>query len=192
VALSHYPSDNEPWWRPDGTRVGENLFTTKASGGPSDEFQTYSVVARLHGVPDDASDPVWRLEPRNSWAQGWAIANHGKPDGQLAMISTKQPRAAKTMNVSIGVAAGPWETIAEARANKIPPLPKPTKYGDVLFQQPSEVDKGIRCTVTHTFRGMDMRLIAMKDDGTERLGTEPEQVKTDKLGSTCVTFPGIS
>ncbi|MBN2437533.1 MAG: biopolymer transporter ExbD, partial [Deltaproteobacteria bacterium] len=110
AAVSYYPSMYEPWWRPDGKRVEKELFATEASGESSEDFRLYSIVARLHGLPHDASKPVWRLEPRNSWAEGRATATGAGLAGRLAMISAKEPRSAATMNVAVGIALAPWET----------------------------------------------------------------------------------
>lgn len=193
VALSRYPSDDEMWWLPDGTPSKKNLFTTEASGGADPEnFHWYSIVARLHGIPDDASEPVWRTGPRNSWAQGKVLTDRETKGGRLAMMATKQPRVARTMSVSIGVATGPWETIAEAEARAIPATPQATRYGQVAILPPHEDEDGLRLTATHTFRDRQLRLVAVENGGTEHFGVDFEQVKTDELGSTSVTFPQLS
>ena len=66
VALSHYPSANEPWWAPDGGAANEGPFVTEASGDSSVDFRMFAVVVRLRNMPADASKPAWKVEPRST------------------------------------------------------------------------------------------------------------------------------
>ncbi|MCU0787796.1 MAG: hypothetical protein MUC91_06335 [Verrucomicrobia bacterium] len=192
VALSHYPSTNEPWWRPDGTPAGKGLFMTEASGNSTDAFRMFALVVRLLDMPTNASAPTWKLEPRNTWAEGKAFPVGGGAGGKLAMISAKQPRSATTANVRIGIASGAWETIAKAQARAIPPLPQPSAHGEVAFLTPSAKDDSLRLTATHTIKDMELRLVAVEADGTEHVGSDVDQMLSDTMGNTTVTFAGLS
>jgi serine/threonine protein kinase len=192
VALSYYPSTNELWWAPDGRPAKEGPFVTKASGNSTADFQMFAMVARLRDVPADASKPVWKLEPRNSWAEGKVISGSAGNTGNLAMISAKLPRPTQTANVKIGIASGAWETIAKAQARAISPSPQPSAHGEVVFLTPSAKDDSLRLTATHTIKDMELRLVAVEADGTEHVGSDVEQMLSDTMGNTTVTFAGLS
>jgi hypothetical protein len=155
VALSYYPSTNEPWWAPDGGAAKEGPFVTEASGDSSAEFRMFAIVARLRDVPAAASQPAWKVEPRNTWAQGKVLPPDEKADGKLVMISCKQPRSAVSANVKVGIASGAWETVARARAGAVNPGAQPGPKGSAMFLPLADTEGGVRVRVTHTYRDME-------------------------------------
>ena len=61
-----------------------------------------------------------------------------------------------------------------------------------MFPPLGDSEEGVRVTVTHNYKGMDIRLIAVESDGSSRSGTNHYQAVSDKIGHTTMTFPGLS
>jgi len=192
VALSHYPSTDEPWWAPDGSPAKEGPFVTKASGDSTADFQMFAMVARLRDLPTDASKPVWKVEPRNSWAEGKVTSESAGNTGNLALISARFPRPAQTANVRIGIAYGPWLTAASTRADAINPGPQSFGQGTAAFLPPTDTKAGVRVSVTHDLKDMEMRIIAVGSKDSVQAGADLHQAIWETLGHTTMTFPGLS
>ena len=56
----------------------------------------------------------------------------------------------------------------------------------------ADSEAGVRVTVTHNYRHVQIRMIAVESDGSVRGGTNHYQVVSDKIGHTTMTFPGLS
>ena len=108
------------------------------------------------------------------------------------MMSCKQPRSAVTAIVKVGIASGAWETVARARAAAVNPGVQPSPRGSAAFVPLADSEAGVRVTVTHNYRHVEIRMIAVESDGSVRDGVSLMQVRSDTIGHTTMSFPGLS
>jgi hypothetical protein len=113
VALSFYPDENQPWWRPDGTPLSEppidgSFFDISSSTAPKLEL-----VFRLG---KKAAEPGY--ESRMTLADGSGLLwtgrrrRNGVESSELLVVATRLPADSAGMSMDLLVGAGPWENVA--------------------------------------------------------------------------------
>jgi serine/threonine protein kinase len=116
VAVGNMPWTNPVCWLPNGQPSTEPFPTGYGSVEQwSDTMDVKKIAFRIHSrQPDAISAPVFRCDPA-SGASGassvWSAPDWRTHNGYLAQIIVC-PKDTATMNVSLGVANGAWETAA--------------------------------------------------------------------------------
>jgi tRNA A-37 threonylcarbamoyl transferase component Bud32 len=114
VAIGNMPWTNPACWLPNGQPSAEPFPTGYGSVEQwSETMDVKKVAFQIHSLQSDKiSDPVFRCDPA-SGASGasscWSGPDWQTQIGHLAQI-VLCPTGASTVNVSVGVANGPWET----------------------------------------------------------------------------------
>lgn len=109
VAISRHPSAGQPWWQPNGTLYPLQPFDTSGRFTLHDPSMIHREL--VFRVPDDAT-----LELRRSTPSGGA-GGSGTPtlDGRalhgFRCVPAAFPESARTANLYLAVAMGPWETV---------------------------------------------------------------------------------
>lgn len=161
VGVSENPSKDHPWWRPDGTPLDE---TPPALGGggrvfTSGEEVAREVVVRLDDMPGDAS------YPKLAFAPGGSSANGGNDDAGHYGMAVALPRSADTFAVKVGVASGPWKTLADGAPGVVTATGTPET--GVVFSRAYEAQGSTVVTVAHNVTDDETRLVAVDADGKE-------------------------
>ena len=113
VALSFYPDLNQPWWRPNGTPLGEPPIDTSPFSISSSTAQKLELVFRMGRK---AAEPGY--ESRITLPDGGGLlwtgrrSREGQSVSELLVVATSMPAATGAMNLDLLVAAGPWESVA--------------------------------------------------------------------------------
>ena len=110
-----FPGTNQDqiWWRPDGTLTTNLNFRTRGSGTMGDRDDTNvayrEIILQSKGLPADASDMQFQSsDPDISATWGWEAWQNGRQASNTFIGQIQVPAEAKTLNLKIGVAAGPW------------------------------------------------------------------------------------
>jgi hypothetical protein len=197
VGVSHHPSTNEPWWRPDGSPL-ETGFTAQAlSINPNG--RGYEVVFRNSGLSDDFSLRLQALSGAASISGMEQPLSLGEPaeHHDLYVIHVPPDRAGKdprSLTLEVGIAAGEWTTLSRRSATAGESGAHTLKDGAVcrfLFGDPVETAGETRVTVSHnTLRDWDTRVSVVDLDGKEHLSRR-HHTSVGELASTEGHFDGL-
>jgi hypothetical protein len=122
VAVSDYPDKNAPWWRPDGTQLDAppiDPVDLDITSYVDPKMRKIELVFRLSGK---ANQPAYESQIRATDDRGvwWAgrRTRDGKRADDMKVVGTMVPADAKTLEIDLLVAAGPWETVATSDGRK--------------------------------------------------------------------------
>jgi beta-lactamase regulating signal transducer with metallopeptidase domain/peroxiredoxin len=153
VGICEHPSEGKQWWRPDGSKLGrrpfEKLYQRSYAKHEFYELalkiedpqnRKLSVIGKGGHVFNSYSDKIW----------GGFVLSEGK----------------KTLNQSIGIAQGPWKTIAEAYP-KLTQIVGDFAFGEAFETEVEGIGTAVGVTVTHTIgkEKLDYRIIAVDRNG---------------------------
>ncbi|NLF30625.1 MAG: serine/threonine protein kinase [Planctomycetes bacterium] len=177
LSVSAHPSADGPWWRPDGSPLGEWPYSPpNASAYPQDGQRAREVAVCLTDLPPGDIDTTWAFLPAVSRSGG---SPRPQDDGsQLAVTAVIVPDAQAVITVRFGVAAGPWETLAETNGQGSSSFSSQT--GSILVAPAVAKGEGAMLTVTHNVTNQATRVVAVTRDGRE-VATGPS---TSAAGST--------
>ena len=189
VAVSHHPSDDQPWWRPDGSEYdGPPVYTWGGSSRPFGDERPREFVFRRDDVPD-GSDLRIAFDPPSSQAGNIVGFEPGVPDYGLMALSASLRAVTDTVTVKVGAGSGPWRTVAErgtgSGASSI-------TVGDwsVAFASQTEIDGSARVTVAHDIEGHSLRMVAV-DVNDETHTSSLSGVGTSGFSAQNATFRGL-
>jgi len=166
IGVSYHPSQEQPWWRPDGTLLEEAPYDeVRANVNVGDDQQAREFAVRVGNIPGDERDYLCRV---NIIGPSLQVAMSGLykkglhvPDLQAMAASLRQHQT--TVGVGVGVAAGPWETVASSAGKGVRSADRAS--GGVVFAEPYEVESQTRITVGDTLADFDCRVIAVDTGG---------------------------
>jgi len=194
VGVSYHPSADQPWWNADGLPYrGKSLFTWGSRSTSYGDQTAREFVIRCSGLPADASWPKWKIDPPVGWAGGGVgyEPNQGAPE--LKMISATVPASARSATLRVGVAMGPWETVAEGDAGGTS-MSSTSRHGQnwtVSFLKASELDGSSRTTVIHTVKDWNTRIVAIDANNVEHTTHDMEGEGTDAFSEKTATFTDL-
>ncbi|HUU16914.1 MAG TPA: M56 family metallopeptidase [Sedimentisphaerales bacterium] len=150
IGVCEHPSEGKQWWRPDGSKLGQRPFE------------------KLYGQVYPRRDEIYELALKIENPMNRKLSIIGQGGNVFNLYSDKiwggyvLSEGKKMLNQSIGIAQGPWKTIAEA-------YPKLTQIiGDIAFGKAFESDfegigVAVGVTVTYTIdkEKVDYRVIAV-------------------------------
>ncbi len=116
TGVSHYPTEGQVWWRPDGTACRQELFdgTDINILSSISESRIPMVLAFTLGgsVGGNGSDVMIKTPDGAAWA-GRQTKN-GIGDETVKAIVVKVPKEAEVRDFPLEIAAGPWQTVLTA------------------------------------------------------------------------------
>ena len=184
LGLSENPSRDSPWWRPDGSPLAERPYDwLGASVAPEPGKRPCEVAVRLHNVPAGAVNAIWQFEPRCDSMSATNPSLRGSYVKDIYGVAMCAPVASRTVAVRLGLAAGPWQTIAGSQGQGGDVL-----GGDVVFAPSVEKDGSATISVAHRFADRDARVVAVGLDGKERIAAETQSGGGGKLCQITSTF----
>jgi predicted Ser/Thr protein kinase len=174
LGIGEHPSDDKAWWSPDGSPAQEGPFYGQGGRAyPSENKITREFVIRLAQTPADASRPTWKIDPSTGGAGIEVTHADGQPwpglYGEVAHI----PDQARDVNVTVGVALDPWETVATASGSKttMKGVVHRDSHWSVSFQEVVAREGALDMTVVYdASEDWEMRVVAMTDAGIRTTG----------------------
>ena len=163
LGVSDNPSQDKPWWRPDGSPLAERPYEKiGATSYAGDDERAYEVAVRVTPPPGISAQDIaeeWKIDSSRGQAGG-----SSKDEGPYTTgRSTKFPRSLERTAVHIGIAAGPW-TMLE---NFLPGSSRSTSNGGYYFNNTPGAENNGNATVSvsHNRGDQDVRLIAIDKEG---------------------------
>ena len=128
LGVAESPANDRPWWRPDGAPLDGRPYDRLDDAMVAGQGQIVRELAvRLDHLPAEPVSTLWWVV--GGWRDdaGWPVnagygwrenrpLRPGIPVEKLEAVSVVVPEAAETLTVRIGLAAGPWATIAQRDA----------------------------------------------------------------------------
>jgi len=194
VGVSHYPSEGQPWWRPDGSATAERPYDRWVGfgsvwSGEAEREKAYnrSFALRIGGLESIFGRAVvHRVEPTGLSKGTTAPQSGGKDLQNMYAIAAALPEGAETCTIRFGL-AGDWTTLME-HDGKAWTRHKTQECGEVALAQAEKADGGTRIAVSHHMPDdQDARLVAEDNQGgihasrEEKLHPSPQIVLFDNL-----------
>ncbi len=171
VGICEHPSEGKQWWRPDGSSI------------EADGFRDYDFDDAI--VPEDNQflrllalrfDDDVLQNIRFSWVLKDARESRFEPDytdkerkrlRPIQVIEAAFPKAVQSTNLQLGVATGPWKSVAAgAPATRGAHTLDSITQGDVIYHEAREDNGYIHISATHLLGGdYDCRIVAKGKDG---------------------------
>ena len=136
VGVSRCPSEGEPWWRPDGSRLDEAPYAKIALHRPpranlvADAFEfairLRNVPKAFPGVSADALPSLKR--PWESTSSAKAVAAN-----DVTVVAALIPQTHDTCTVWVRMPSGKWVTVASADGRRDTTVDTP--HGQVVFRE---------------------------------------------------------
>ena len=166
------PNQREPktWWGPGGSPLAEPAFDridVEVDGRRGEKPRVFAL--KVTGVADPASVGVgWEFPDAMASSSSTPSWERGKPPapGVFGAVASL-PEGARLATFRVGLATGPWETKGMSTGAAL------TEIGDdahaIVFTQARALkDKdGVALTVTDTYLGFNVRIVAIDRDGKE-------------------------
>ncbi|MCA9111809.1 MAG: hypothetical protein KDA52_17785, partial [Planctomycetaceae bacterium] len=181
--------DEEPqqWWDAEGQVLASPSFTWEKSGNVSaDSMIQRRVAFRVDDLPEDAQ-VLWTIDVASAFATGRATTSEPRPNSQYFARSFGLSNDARTFNIRIGVATGPWKTAAQMDAASNSSLGSHdlslTCSGAVLTEQ------GTMAVISHNDSDHNIRIVAVDKQGNLHDSRTRGQVGAGKITQMTLLFP---
>ena len=178
VGLSTHPSSHDSWWTPDGAPLPEAPYAV-GSGRAYAQEDEQAVEVAFRVDPPVSSRALVRVRTRPSGTRASSTPKdaRGSPLRGLDAFAATFPEHLKACGVSIGVAGGPWSTVAEvefAKSGIWGEVSNAWASRDVAFTGPYEKDGQTCMIVAHDIVDRDDQLVAVDAEGHEHSPCERE------------------
>ncbi|HIJ70904.1 MAG TPA: M56 family metallopeptidase [Planctomycetes bacterium] len=177
MGVCEYPSEGKKWWRPDGSELDarpyeiKNVAVSKMFGR-----KVLETVIKVEGF-DDGIGLRYNIEgTQNS-------CSSGSGDQKFNGIVFDQPKQNNETNISVGVAAGQWETVQTQETN----FGGVYSYRDVIWHAPVETNGKTVLNTAHTKIDQNVRFVAVDKEGKEHRSGSTSSIK-EGLESMQTTF----
>ena len=171
AGVCEHPSAGKQWWRPDGTPMEKHDFRDyDYDDAVTVKEGQYARLLALKFDEDVVQDVAitWRLEDRSE--------SRFEPDYSdrkrrirrpVQVILAAFPDATESTNLRLGVAAGPWKTVAAGTQGRARTHARDTiAQRAVIYSEASEENGRIYITATHLVdAGYDCRIYGRGKDG---------------------------
>jgi hypothetical protein len=169
IGVSTQPLGPKTWWGPDGRSLDRPPFDGLGSSTTPDEQKKARVFAiRVSGGRVDQSPAVsWDIPKASATGISHPPRWEGKPaePGVYGAAATL-PGDAPTCTIRVGVVGGEWQTEATSSGQGI--QGGGSSRGGILFAKARAVAGGTAMVVAHNLSGVDIRIVAVDNDGNEQ------------------------
>jgi beta-lactamase regulating signal transducer with metallopeptidase domain len=190
IGAANAPSKDQPWWRPDGSPLAERPYNEPigASTTPQPNQKSLEIAVRLANLPSGFVPTVWRFDPSctNVGGSGPLIQDEKAID-DLRAIAISAPADRSAMNISVGVATGPWTTVETNDAAF-----SGNSSGDVAFAPLMEKDGNAVVIVSYTMLDVQTQLVAIGIDGKEHTAGRSETAGGSIFMQMTATFDHLA
>jgi len=161
VGVCEHPSEGKQWWRPDGTILKQSPYDhTPSIVHPDDTQQALEMTVRISGSGDINASAIWNI-PDATYSSSSSTVRKGDDVAKgLQGVTFVCPESIKESDLSIGIAAGPWNTISSRPANTI----GSHSESKLIWHLPYEKDGKTIIAVAYSYKG-DVRITAVPKKG---------------------------
>ena len=186
LGVSDNPSDNKPWWRPDGSPLPERPYKSLNKRAYSNqphiarEFAIY-----IRNLPSDPVNIQFAIGSDLKSAQYFSAGLFNKLKDNLHAIAVTLPDQ-PTATIRFGVTE-PWQTVAESKqGSSAGLLTSGIEFSDIL-EKASNVSISISCKILD----QETRVIAVGLDGKEHHASSSSNLTFNKIHKINSTFSNI-
>jgi beta-lactamase regulating signal transducer with metallopeptidase domain len=164
VAIGAHDPSPELWWGWNGARLANVPFRVQGADLPlADGAMGRAVVFRVHPMTADAA-VRHEVRPPSGLAYGEVVDDAGQPASGVFSQTFGLPPTARTFSLRVGVAAGKWNTLADADPIGGMAVGLGASIGVVFSDTFTRGDETI-VVVSHSVPDRDTRLVAIGRDG---------------------------
>ncbi len=160
VGVCDWPKEGRKCWRPDGLALPVEIYATKWNQSPG--VGQYGFMFKVTG-PDDLNFSWNKILGASGWQGSCKIVDSqgNQLEGFEAAISDMEKGRLST-TIRVGVAAGPWETIARHDGRRM----NSGKQGGVLWSQAFQASSGTHIVASREWRkDQTERVVAIDKEG---------------------------
>jgi beta-lactamase regulating signal transducer with metallopeptidase domain len=159
VGVCDWPKEGRRCWRPDGLKLPVEIYATKWNQNP--EVGQYGFMFKVTG-PDDLKFSC-RITGASSTEGSCKVMDaFGRKFKDLTASISDMEEGRLSTTIRIGVAAGPWETIASHDGKRM----TIGRQGGILWSQAFQTDNGTHIVASREWRkDQTDRVVAIDKDG---------------------------
>ena len=197
AGVGYHPSEGRQWWGPGGTVGPQYAFVTSKSRVYSENAKGREFVLRLKGEPAAEAGFTCFALSSNGSASGPVKPVQGPADGRLEYVAAMLPPGDKTATIRVGVATGPWTTVADEAAGGLSARSGATsrdgsrRDGPIIFSPAYESDGGAGVSITHLPVEGQVRIVAIDGQGQEHATPDVSSGSADGISQTTAHFAGL-
>ncbi len=190
IGVSYHPSKNKPWWRPDGSPLS-NAPYAHASGNiiPQKNEEAREFAVRIINPSNIDFRTRWKFIPGCSFAGNSVMDKSGRYLQEVTAVAAAVPKDRTGITLEFGVAAGPWETIAQSDGKG--ELSSSRELGGITFTQAYEITGVTKITVADDIIERDCRIVAVDKKGKIHTSNGSPTGSTSKIRQTTGQFPNL-
>ena len=172
LGVSDNPSQDRPWWRPDGSPLAERPYDWLGGSVTPGEHQVGREIAvQLGSLSTKPANVIWKITPSFSTVGVNPVSGLGSALPNVYAVAAAVPANKTVADVGVGVAGGEWKTVIEVpdRVTHAAGVPG----GFVAFSDAYEKDGKVCVPVATNLTGVELRVVAVDKDGQEHPGSGP-------------------
>lgn len=165
LGVCDHPSAGKQWWRPDGTPLDTHEFRDydydDAVTVKEDQYAKLLALKFDDTVVQDAGI-TWSLEDsrESRFAPDYVDRTRTKRRS-VQVILAAFPNTIESTNLRLGIAAGPWKTVASGTPGRGAHTNDNITQSDVIYHEAREKNGYVRISATHLLgRNYDCRIYA--------------------------------
>ncbi len=169
LGVSQHPSEGKLWWKADGSPQGMAPYHTgRVQLSREEGHENYELVSWVSGPPDTSI--LWKVAgyTRSTQAYQPSVEREGRL-GRVSIGVVDQRASAEMTNVFVGVAAGPWQTMATHTApnqegSYTLPGGKAVAFG-LAYEKDGDTYVPTTTTTSLQAHEVDWRVVAVDEEG---------------------------
>ena len=189
VGVCNHPNTAHQWWRPDGSKLDENLYQ-EVHGGvrPGEDERAYEFTICLNNLPQERIGCAWQFEPSDSWVGSSGFVS-GKDVENLRVTAVVRPKDADHIAVKFGIAAGPWSVLSESSGAgaSAGSRSKEVYSFSPAFQQGGDTV----ITIAHNVVNQQIRVIAITKAGEQYTSRDTKTAGAGDMSQITARFRGM-
>lgn len=173
----------QQWWNAEGELLREVPFTWKAEPGgeiTADKLWRRVVIHIDGQIKNSPEDRVWEVVGAKNFSGGTVEFADDSKTGTYLTRYYQLADGAKSFDLRVGIAHGPWQTVARQNSNSI------------IFSEPISTAQGVDVVVSHNVNDMAYRVVAVDKQGIIHESVRSGGIGGGGVSQTRGTFPGLT
>lgn len=173
----------QQWWNAEGELLKEVPFTWKAEPGGeiiADKLWRRVVIHIDGQIKNSPEDRVWEVVGAKNFSGGTVEFADDSKTGTYLTRYYQLADGAKSFDLRVGIAHGPWQTVARQNSNSI------------IFSEPISTAQGVDVVVSHNVNDMAYRVVAVDKQGIIHESVRSGGIGGGGVSQTRGTFPGLT
>jgi len=195
IGICEHPSQGKQWWRPDGAQSKETPYDyTGGNVYPDQNERAYEFAIALDNLPAEPVTTTIKTDRAGSSSGGNSPPQkNGKYLDNLRWLATVLPRNQKTCDVLCGIAAGPWEAVAQSSGKDFSSQVLTLLGGvAVAFSKAFVEADGVSITVTDDILERPCQIVAITNENRLIKPSTSSSTSAGKARQTTASFKGLA